>query len=549
MNKLTSLIIFNLIAILIGFIPLYAQRMPALESPELMRGSNGEGRSWWDLRKYKLHLNPDISGKIISGTCEVYFNAITEGQIIQIDLQDPMKIINVRNLANGNILKFKRVSDNVYFIDLDEEVEPHENYSLAIDFTGKPQEALNPPWEGGVQWIADSLGRPLIAVSCQGKGASLWWPCKDIQSDEPDEGVDIFITIPQYLSAVSNGLLINKINVHPDQVEWHWQVKNPINNYSITMNIGYYVADTFNYNGINGNLKCSIYLLDYHSRHFSYMKSRVIQMLDCFESKIGSYPFYSDGYKITETPFLGMEHQSNIAYGNGFKEGYLGRDRSGTGLGLKWDFIIVHESGHEWFGNSITAADIADNWIHEGFTTYMETIFTECQTGSSERAMKYVIGQQRGIYNDFPLVAHHGINEDPPGDIYDKGANMINMIRLIINNDSIFYAMLQKMNTTYYHKVVTSVEIENFISTFSSINFQPFFNQYLYTREYPIIGYKQENEFLYFKLLKGASFPIAYIDLSGKRHFVTPEYDQVKIKLIDGFLKWDPAFLLDIRNF
>ena len=321
MNKLTSLIIFNLIAILIGFIPLNAQRMPALESPELMRGSNGEGRSWWDLRKYKLHLNPDISGKIISGTCEVYFNAITEGQIIQIDLQDPMKILNVRNLANGNILKFKRVSDNVYFINLDEEVEPHENYSLAIDFTGKPQEALNPPWEGGVQWIADSLGRPLIAVSCQGKGASLWWPCKDIQSDEPDEGVDIFITIPQYLSAVSNGLLINKINVHPDQVERHWQVKNPINNYSITMNIGYYVADTFNYNGINGNLKCSIYLLDYHSRHFSYMKSRVIQMLDCFESKIGSYPFYSDGYKITETPFLGMEHQSNIAYGNGLKKG------------------------------------------------------------------------------------------------------------------------------------------------------------------------------------------------------------------------------------
>ena len=512
-----------------------------------MRGANGEGRSWWDLRHYELHLEPDVSARSLKGKCVVSFLTLEPGRYMQIDLQAPMVIKKVVDLAKNNSLSFNKVGDAVYFIDLGKTLLSGRDQSISIEFEGVPREAVMPPWDGGLQWTSDELGRDWIAVSCQGIGASVWWPCKDIQSDEPDRGMDVFITVPSELTAVSNGRLISRKNLPDNRSEWHWRVVNTINNYAVTMNLGHYAVDTFIYKGIQGDLPCSIYLLDIDKKNFEYIRKEINNMLACFEAKVGPFPFYKDGYKITQTPFLGMEHQSNISYGNRFVPGYLGMDRSNTGLGLQWDFIIVHESGHEWFGNSITAADISDNWIHEGFTTYLETLLTECHT-DAETARRYVIGQQSNIQNDYPLDGPDGVHFKTSTDIYDKGANMINMIRLMMQDDAKFFAMLRQINVQFYHKIITSAQMEQFLIDYTGLELEAFFDQYLRTNIYPVIGYKVENGQLTFQLLKGAAFPVAYLDKEGKRHFITPSSAVQTVPLAEGFLRWDPAFLLDLRN-
>ena len=463
-----------------------------------LRGSNGPGRDWWDVKYYDLSVTPDYNTKTIVGKNRIRLQWLKNywtGRTMQIDLQQPMIMDSV--IYNTRSLKFERDS-NTWNISFPTNIDYPKEDDIIIYFHGKPREAVNPPWDGGWIWQRDRLGRPWMTVACQGLGASVWYPCKDYQGDEPDNGALLSITIPDSLVGVGNGRLINKIVNNNKTITWTWQVKNPINNYNIVPYIGKYVNWTEDFAGLNGKLNCSYWVLDYDLQKSKQQFGRDVKlMLSCFENWFGPYPFYEDGYKLVETPHLGMEHQSAIAYGNGFNNGYLGIDRSETGWGSKWDYIIVHESGHEWFANSITTKDIADMWVHEGFTTYSETLFVECQYGK-KAGDAYTQGLRSGIHNDVPIIGPYGVNREGSSDMYDKGSNMIHTIRQVINNDNLFKQILRGLNKDFYHKTVSSSDIEQYFSQKSQMDLSRIFDQYLRTIYIPVLQWKRSgSQYLY----------------------------------------------------
>ena len=361
-------------------------------------------------------------------------------------------------------------------------------------------------------WRNDTLGRPLLGTACQGTGASVWWPCKDHQSDEPDSGVTVHLIAPDSLVAVSNGRLQNILPQANGYKMWNWNLKNPINNYDVTMNIGKYVSWSDTLMGEGGQLDLQYWVLDYNLEKAKKQFEQVKPMLHSHEYWFGKYPFYEDGYKLIETSFLGMEHQSGVAYGNRYQNGYLGRDLSGTGQGLKWDFIIVHESGHEWFGNNITTKDIADMWVHEGFTNYCEVLYIETIFGK-EAAQEYCLGIRKKIKNDIPIIGNYGVNNEGSGDMYNKAANMINMIRYIMQDDNKFRSLLRGLNTDFYHQTVTTQQIEQYINEKSGLNLNQIFDQYLRTIQIPVLEYyfNSKNRKLYYhwtNCIKGFNLPL-----------------------------------------
>jgi aminopeptidase N len=397
---------------------------------------------------------------------------------------------------------------NAWFVTMPS-VPAQSVQTLEVSFHGKPREAVRAPWDGGWIWSKDKQGRPWMTVACQGLGASVWYPCKDHQSDEPDSGASLSITVPDTLVAVGNGRLAGK-TTNNGTATYTWQVKNPINNYNIIPYIGKYVTWHEDFAGEKGNLDCDYWVLDYNRDKAKGQFKQAAQMLKCFEYWFGPYPFYEDSYKLVETPHLGMEHQSAVAYGNGFQNGYLGRDLSGSGWGHKWDFIIVHESGHEWFANSITTNDIADMWVHEGFTNYSETLFTTCEYGV-EAGNAYCIGTRALIENDIPIIGPYGVNQEGSGDMYYKGGNLLHTIRQIINNDSTFRGILRGLNKTFYHKTVTTKEVEDYISRQADIDLSKVFDQYLRTTQIPVLEYSIKGRDLRFRFtncVKGFGMPV-----------------------------------------
>lgn len=407
---------------------------------------------------------------------------------MQIDLQKPMEIGQVYNTTDQSI-PFQR-DGNVFYLDFPQALEKGSLHQITMLFTGKPTVAARPPWDGGWIFEKDSLGRPWMSVACQGLGASAWFPCKDHQSDEPDSA-SIHITVPDTLVAVANGRFKGKKTLNHGMVTYQWAVSNPINNYNIVPYIGKYVNWKEVYNGEKGKLDCEYWVLDYNREKAKSQFKQVPKMLKCFESWFGPYPFYKDGFKLVESPHLGMEHQSAIAYGNKFQNGYLGRDLSGSGWGNKWDFIIVHESGHEWFANNISTNDIADMWVHEGFTSYSETLFTQCEFGK-EAANDYLTGLRKNIRNDIPVIGPYGVNQEGSGDMYYKGSNLLHTLRQLVNNDEKFRQILRGLNATFYHKTVDSKDVEQYISKQSGIDLSKIFDQYLRTIQIPTLEYKSE---------------------------------------------------------
>ncbi len=466
---------------------------------DTLRGSIGSGRDWWDVMRYDIDVIPDYNNKTITGNVWISFRAKPgTDKIMQIDLQEPLIIDSITPVNNIQIKNYRR-EGNVYFIDFGKTVFktaslPGSNslktYSVKISYHGKPREAVNPPWDGGWIWKKDAKGNPWMSVACQGLGASVWYPCKDHQSDEPELGASLSITVPDSLSAIGNGNLIEKKSNNNGTNTWVWEVKNPINNYNIIPYIGKYTNWSDIYDGEKGKLNCNYWVLDYNIENAKNQFGRdVHRMLKAFEYWFGPYPFYEDGYKLIESPHLGMEHQSATAYGNKFQNGYSGNDLSGTGWGLKWDFIIIHESGHEWFANNITSKDLADMWIHESFTAYSETLFTQYYYGN-EAGNDYVIGTRKRIKNDTPVIGVYGVNQDGSGDMYYKGSNLLHTIRQVINDDSLFRKILRGLNTTYYHQTVTTKQIEDYISKMSHRDLSQLFNQYLRTSKIPELEYK-----------------------------------------------------------
>ena len=453
-----------------------------------LRGTDNEFRNWWNVLRYDISVEPDFEQKFIKGKNTILFEVLGKnpGKIMQIDLQEPMKLGKV--LLNGKEVKEINREGNVYFLTISEKWKTKSSYKLEMEFSGNPIVAVNPPWDGGWIFKKDAKGRPWMSVACQGLGASVWYPNKDYQGDEPDQGASLSIIVPEDLIAVGNGRLVD-MNQIGDKLEFVWEVKNPINNYNIIPYIGHYTEIKDSYKGEKGDLSLNYWVLDYNREKAEKQFQQTKEMLKAFEHWMGPYPFYEDGFKLVESPHLGMEHQSAIAYGNHFENGYLGRDLSNSGWGLKWDFILVHESGHEWFGNNITTKEVADMWVHESFTAYSETLHTQELFGK-EAGNDYVIGTRMNILNDIPMIGIYGVNQEGSGDIYYKGANMIHTFRQLLENDELFRQILRGLNEEFYHQTVTTKQIEDYMSQMSKIDLTEFFNQYLRTTQIPTLEYK-----------------------------------------------------------
>ena len=490
---------------------------------DTLRGTITRERAWWDVLQYNILVTPDYENRSINGKTDIKFKVVADGKRMQIDLQEPMEL--TKAYYRDKAISYTR-QGNVYWLEFPLPLKKGTTGVLALAFKGKPRVAKNPPWDGGWIFTKDKLGRPWMSVACQGLGASVWYPCKDHQSDEPDSGANLQITVPDTLVAVGNGRLIGKTSFSPGTITWKWHVKNPINNYNIIPYIGKYVTWHDEFNGEKGKLDCDYWVLDYELDKAKAQFKQAHEMLKCFEYWMGPYPFYEDGYKLVQSPHLGMEHQSAVAYGNQFKQGYLGRDLSGSGWGLIWDFIIVHESGHEWFANSITSKDLADMWIHEGFTNYSETLFTECQNGK-QAGDEYNYGARKGIQNDRPIIAQYGVNKEGSGDMYPKSGAMLQSIRHAVNDDEKFRNMLRSLSKQFYHKTVTTEDIQDAMTKLLGLNVQRIFDQYLRTTEIPIFEYavSADKTKLYFRwtnCVDGFNLPV-YLQSGKGPLFLGPE--------------------------
>ncbi|WP_304233790.1 M1 family metallopeptidase [Jiulongibacter sediminis] len=486
-------------------------------------------RAWWDLKYYDLDVEVDIENNFFKGSNVILFQALEEGSVMQIDLQPPMKITDVSQADMA--LKFNRIATNTYHVVFHEPIVKGQLSAIKIYFEGQPHEAKNAPWDGGVVFTQDSNGKPFVATANQGIGASIWWPCKDHPADEVDS-LQIRVTVPDELWNISNGQMRDMQLSGDGKRSTTWFVNNPINNYGVNINIGNYVSWKDIYQGEKGPLNVSFYVLEQDLPKAKAQFVDAYRTLEALEYWFGPYPFYEDGYKLVQVPYLGMEHQSSVTYGNGFSNGYKGTDLSGTGWGLKWDFIIVHESGHEWFANNITNKDKADMWIHEGFTNYSENLFTEYFYGK-EAGAEYVKGTRRLIQNDRPIIGDYNVSQSGSSDMYYKGGNMLHTIRQIINDDEKWRSILRGLNKDFYHQTVTTAQIENYITEKSGIDLSKVFDQYLRTTKIPKLVLTQKGKkvnYYWENVVSGFSMPVD-IQVNGETKRICPKEKPQKIKV------------------
>jgi aminopeptidase N len=496
-----------------------------------LRGNLTALRTCYDIDYYHLDVKFDIANKFISGSNLFKFTAVRDFTKLQFDLFANLKVEKV--IYKGRELPYTR-EYNAVFVTFPETIKKGSRDEFTVYYSGHPTVAKRAPWDGGVVFTKDSLGNPWLATACQGVGASIWWPNKDHQYDEVDSAL-ISISVPDSLQDVSNGRLRKVTNLKNGYTRYDWFVANPINNYDIEANIGKYTHFNDSYDGEKGKLTLDYWVLSYNlAKAKKQFGENVKDMIKAFEYWFGPYPFYEDGYKLIETPHLGMEHQSGTAYGNHFINGYLGHDLSRTGWGLKWDFIIVHESGHEWFGNNITSKDLADMWIHESFTNYSESLFIEQRYGK-QAGQEYVHGTRFAILNDRPVVGPYNVNKEGSGDMYYKGGNLMNMIRTIINDDEKWRSILRGLNKTFYHKTVTYNDIVDYVSAKAGENLNPVFDQYLKHKNIPTLNFMFVEGKLYCRWIAdvaGFNMPVKVRIKGGEYQFIKPttHFEPVDIK-------------------
>ena len=512
---------------------------------DTLRGSITPERAWWDVTYYHLDVKIAPETKSISGKNTIQYTVLEPYKVMQIDLQAPLKITKV--VQNGKELDVKH-NGNAHFISLIDQQQKGSIQSLDVYYEGKPREAKKAPWDGGFTWKEDKNNFPFIATSCQGLGASVWWPNKDHMYDEVDSML-ISVNVPKNLTNISNGRLRN-IEKHSDNtVTSHWFVSNPINNYGVNVNIGDYEHFSEIYEGEKGPLTMDYYVLrDNLVRAKNHFKDAP-KMMKAFEHWFGPYPFYEDGFKLVEVPYLGMEHQSSVTYGNQYKKGYLGNDVSGSGWGLKFDFIIIHESGHEWFANNITYKDIADMWIHESFTSYSENLYVDYYYGK-EASSEYVIGVRKNIKNDKPIIGPYNVNKEGSGDMYYKGANMLHTLRQLIEDDEKWRDILRGLNKTFYHQTVTTQQIENYISEQSGIDLTAFFNQYLRDTRIPTLEYSIDNNQLRYRwinIVEDFDMPIQ-VTLDNNKQWIYPTAEWKTMPIEDHTMEVDLDFYVEVKK-
>lgn len=519
---------------------IYAQKFEFTRD-DTLRGTITPERAWWDLTYYHLKVKVNPDDRSIEGSTTIQYKVDRPYQILQVDLQPPLEIKQITQ--DGQTLTYRKDGHNVYFVNLTKPQVAGKTESVIVEYSGKPRVAKRAPWDGGFSWAKDAEGNHFIATSCQGLGASAWWPCKDHMYDEVDSML-ISVTVPKDLMDVSNGRL-RKITENADNTRtFDWFVSNPINNYGVNLNIGKYAHFSEKFKGEKGILDMEFYALESNLDKAKEQFKQAPMMMKAFEHWFGPYPFYEDSYKLVETPYLGMEHQSSVTYGNGYKNGYLGRDLSSTGWGLKWDFIIIHESGHEWYANNITYKDVADMWVHESFTNYSENLYTEYYYGK-EAGAAYVIGTRKNIRNDKPIIGVYNVNHSGSGDMYYKGGNMLHTIRQIVNNDEKWRNILREMNKTFYHKTVEGKQIEDFIHQKGGVTYKVF-DQYLRDTRIPTLEYKIEGKKLSYRWIntvEGFDMPLKISTDGGKKYFfVNPTNDWKTLKIKGNSVKVDENF-------
>jgi aminopeptidase N len=518
-------------------LPAAAQTAPVQTEPvwtraDSLRGAiDSPGRRWWDVTFYDLAVRIDPADSSIAGSNRIDYQVTAPGRELQIDLIAPLGIDSI--VENGRSLAFRREGD-AYFVT-PSAVTPGATGSVTVHYQGRPRAASRPPWEGGFTWGTDSLGRPWVVTSNQGVGASIWWPNKDTQADEPDSQ-RIAITVPQPLTDVSNGRLRSMTRHDDGTATFEWFVGNPINNYGISVNAGSYAHWSEVYEGEEGELTLDFWPLDYHLEAARAQWAQARPMLECFEHWFGPYPWYEDGFKLIEASYNGMEHQSAVTYGNGFANGYRGRDLSGTGLGMKWDFIIIHEAAHEWFANNITARDQADMWVHESFANYAEGLYTECRFGK-EAGAAYTVGSRQGIANDRPIIPDYGVNAKGSGDMYPKGGNMLHMIRQIVADDARWREILRGLNRTFRHQTVTGAQVEQYITEQAGIDLGRVFDQYLRDVRIPELQYRIADGELHYRwsnVVEGFDMPVRVDLVPGGSRLLHPSAEWQALELGDA---------------
>ncbi len=507
---------FSLLLFLLSFSVSQSQEFTRADT---LRGSITPERAWWDVLHYDLDVTVSPEEKSIKGSTTITYKVLDKAQRMQIDLQAPMTIEKI--IQDGKEVSFTS-EGAAHFISFQEKQNKGKEYAITIYFSGKPREAKNAPWDGGWSWKKDDNEKHFIATSNQGIGASIWWPNKDHAYDEPDKGATVKITAPKGLIAVANGRMTKNIQ-NKDTNTYQWNVVNPINNYGININIGDYVNFKEKYASLNGSLDMDYWVLRDNLAKAKEQFKQAPQMMEAFEHWFGPYPFYEDSFKLVEVPYLGMEHQSSVTYGNNYKNGYLGRDLSGTGWGLKFDFIIIHEAGHEWFANNITHIDVADMWIHEGFTAYSEGLYVEYHFGKDAGA-EYTIGTRRSIRNDRPLIGTYNVHQEGSSDMYYKGANILHTLRTWIGDDKKWRAILTGLNTKFRHQTITSNQLEDYIAKKSGLNLTAFWEQYLRTTKVPKLVYKVNRnnlEFKYENIVDGFEMPLT-VFINGEEKKLNP---------------------------
>jgi aminopeptidase N len=537
----------------LGPVPAAAQTA-SFTRADTLRGSIGPERAWWEVRFYDLHVAVDPADSTIVGSNRIVYRVLTPGQVMQIDLQEPLRMDSV--VHRGTKLSFKR-EGAAHFVTLPDRAAEGATDEVTVFYRGTPVSAANPPWDGGFVWRTDQRGRPWVATANQGLGASVWWPTRDHQTAEPDSML-IAITVPEPLTNVSNGRLREVKDNGDGTRTFVWFVSNPINNYNVSVNAAVYAHFREVYEGLDGPLDLDYWVLEADLERARRQFRQVLPMMACFEDWFGPYPFYEDGFKLVHTPYLGMEHQSAVAYGNGFQNGYRGRDLSNTGWGLLWDFIIIHEAGHEWFGNNITTADVADMWVHEGFTNYSENIYTECIYGT-EAGAEYVRGTRALIQNAQPVIGVYGVQNEGSSDMYYKGGNLLHTIRQLVDDDGLWKEILRGLNRDFRHQVVTSAQVEEYVAKRSGLELGPVFDQYLRHSRIPVLQYAVDDDAVRFRWVadvKDFSMPIR-VWVGGEEQWIEPAVDgwtQVSAGgpldpgAKDGGVTVDPDFYVEVRR-
>jgi len=511
---------------------------------DTLRGSITPERSWWDLNYYDLNVKVDPDKEYICGYNIIRYKVLEDADIIQIDLQEPLKIEAVKQ-DNKNLDYTSEGS--AHFIQLKKKQVPGAFNELYVQYSGYPRKAVRAPWDGGFSWEKDGRGKPFVATSCQGLGASVWWPNKDHMYDEVDS-MQISISVPKSLMNVSNGRLRGS-KEEGNYKNYSWFVSNPINNYCVNANIGDYVHFGEKYEGEKGTLDVDYYVLRDNLEKAKKQFKQTPMMLEAFEHWFGPYPFYEDSFKLVEVPYLGMEHQSSVTYGNQYQNGYLGRDLSGTGWGLKFDFIIIHEAGHEWFANNITYKDIADMWIHEAFTTYAENLYLDYHFGK-KAAAEYIIGTRANIRNDRPIIGTYNVNRSGSGDMYYKGANMLHTLRQLVEDDELWRQALRGLNSEFYHQTVTTEQVENYLSKKLGKDLSAFFNQYLRTTMIPKLEYSRNGKTLkyrYVNIVEDFDMPIR-VFIDGTQHRLYPNAEWKTEKFNGTHLVFDQNFYVETKK-